>query len=336
MLFAQSNSVWLPTDASTLAPELDSLFYFVLWTSVVIFVGVVAAMVYFTYKYRRRRPDEQPELVQENKFIEISWVVIPTILVLIVFTWGFRAFIKFGVAPPNAYEITVRGQQWSWLFEYPNGVQSSELHVPVDRPVRLKMSSTDVLHSFFVPAFRIKQDVLPNRYTYVWFEPTRTDTFKVLCTEYCGTQHWDMTADVVVQSQAGFDQWLEEMDTPEDMPLPALGKKLYQQQGCQACHSLDGSPGVGPTLQNLYGSERQLADGSTVEADENYLRESILNPGAQLVEGYQNVMPASFGGLSEREVSALIEFIKEQSDAADAQAANEMEAPLQGSVGAAQ
>ena len=314
MFLAQSSSVWLPTDASTLAPEFDSLFYFVLWTSTVIFVGVVAAMIYFAYKYRRRSPDEQPELVEESKLMEISWVVIPTILVLLVFTWGFQSFIKFGVAPPNAYEINVRAQQWSWLFEYPNGVQSSELHVPVDRPVRLKMSSTDVIHSFGVPAFRVKQDVLPNRYTYVWFEPTETGTYTVFCTEYCGTQHSGMLADIVVQSQSEFNQWLEESGTPDDMPLPELGERLYQQQGCQACHSLDGSRGVGPSFQGIYGSTHQFADGTSAEVDENYLRESILEPGAKVVEGFQNVMPASYGSLSEREISALVAFIKSQSE----------------------
>ncbi len=336
-LLAQSNSVWLPTDASTLAPEYDSLFNFVLWASVVIFVGVVAAMVWFAYKYRRQSPDERPELVEESKLMEISWVVIPTILVLIVFTWGFRAFIKFGVAPPDAYQVDVRAQQWSWLFTYPDGTQSSELHVPVDRPVRLKMNSTDVLHSFAVPAFRIKQDVLPNRYSYVWFEPTQAGTFKIFCTEYCGTQHSGMLADVVVQSQSDFEQWLQEAGTPEDMPLPELGQRVYQQQGCQACHSLDGSRMVGPSFQNLHGTERQFADGSSTVADENYLRQSILNPGENVVEGYQNVMPASYSSLSDREVDALVAFIKEQGDAAESTAAvTENELPLQGSVGAAQ
>ena len=314
MMFLAQGSVWLPEQASTIAPELDSLFYFVYWTSIVLFVGVVVAMLYLAVKYRRQSPEDRPTLVEESKLVEISWVVIPAILVLVVFTWGFQTFIKMGVAPSNSYEINVRGQQWSWLFEYPNGVQSSELHVPVDRPVRLKMSSTDVLHSFFVPAFRIKQDVLPNRYSYVWFEATERDTFKVLCTEYCGTQHWDMDADVIVHSQSGFQQWLEDAGMPEDLPLPQLGQRVYQQQGCQACHSLDGSPGVGPTFQNLYGSQRQFADGSSAEADANYLRTAILKPGEEIVEGYQNVMPGSYSSLSEREINALVAFIEAQSD----------------------
>jgi cytochrome c oxidase subunit 2 len=318
-----AQSVWLPTDASTLAPEYDSLFYFVLWTSVVIFVGVMAAMGWFMYKYRRQSPDERPELVEENKLIEISWVIIPTILVLIVFTWGFRAFIKFGVAPPNAYEITVRAQQWSWLFTYPNGVQSANLHVPADRPVRLRMSSTDVIHSFAVPEFRVKQDVLPNRYSYLWFEPTKTGTFDIFCTEYCGTQHSGMLAEVVVQSQAEFEQWLEEAGTPEDMPLPQLGERLYTQQGCQACHSVDGSQMVGPTFQNLYGTERQFTDGTSAVADDNYLRQSILNPGEKIVEGYQNVMPASYGTLSDQQLSALVAYIESLSEEAAAEEATD-------------
>lgn len=310
-----ANGIWLPESASTIAPEYDALFYFVYWTSVVLFVGVVAFMLYFAYKYRRTDPGERAEMVEENTLIEISWVVVPTILVLLVFTWGFQTFIKMNVAPENAYQINVRGQQWSWLFEYPNGATSSELHVPADRPVRLKMSSTDVLHSFAIPAFRIKQDVLPNRYSTVWFEATKMGTYKIYCTEYCGTQHSGMLADVVVQSQSDFDQWLQDAAAPDDMPLPQLGQRVYQQQGCQGCHSLDGTPGVGPSFQNLYNSERQFADGSSAVADDNYLRESILEPGAEIVQGYQNLMPSSYSSLSEREISALVAFIKEQGDA---------------------
>jgi cytochrome c oxidase subunit 2 len=310
-----ANGIWLPESASTIAPEYDALFYFVYWTSIVLFVGVVAFMLYFAYKYRRTDPGERAEMVEENTLIEISWVVVPTILVLLVFTWGFQTFIKMNVAPENAYQINVRGQQWSWLFEYPNGATSSELHVPANRPVRLKMSSTDVLHSFAIPAFRIKQDVLPNRYSTVWFEATKMGTYKIYCTEYCGTQHSGMLADVVVQSQADFDQWLQDAAAPDDMPLPQLGQRVYQQQGCQGCHSLDGTPGVGPSFQNLYNSERQFTDGSSAVADDNYLRESILEPGAEIVQGYQNLMPGSYTSLSEREISALVAFIKEQGDA---------------------
>ena len=214
----------------------------------------------------------------------------------------------------KAYEIRVQARSWGWSFEYPNGVTTDTLYVPADEPVKTTMSSQDVIHSFYVPAFRVKQDVLPNRYTSVWFEATKEGTYDLFCTEYCGRNHSEMDAEVKVVSRARFDEWLESAGTPDDIPLPELGEKLYTQQGCQGCHSLDGSDMVGPTWKGLYGkTDHQMADGSTVTADANYLRESILQSGAKVVEGYQNVMP-SYASLSEREVTGLVEFIKEQSD----------------------
>jgi cytochrome c oxidase subunit 2 len=309
-----NGSLWLPEQASTMAPEIDSLFYFVTWTSVVLFVLVIGAMLYLAYRYRRRDPGERPELVHENPLVEISWIVIPTILVLVVFTWGFRGFVKLNVAPPNAYEIQTEAWKWGWRFTYPNGTQSTELYVPVDRPVRLKMSSQDVLHSFFVPAFRVKHDVLPNRYTSVWFEATKTGDYDVFCTEYCGTGHSAMLSTVQVVTQQEFNEWLATGGgQTDDLPLPEYGAQLYESQGCQTCHSLDGSRKVGPTFKGLYGMEnRALADGSTVTADDNYLRESILNPNAKVAEGYPAIMPGSYGGLDERQLAALIAFIEEQ------------------------
>lgn len=310
-----NGSFWLPEGASTLSPEVDSLFYFVTWASAILFIGVMAAMVYLAFRFKRRHAGEVPGPVEPSKIIEISWIVVPTILVLIVFNWGFKVFIKQGVAPPESYEIQVRGSQWKWDFEYPDGtVTTGELHVPVDRPVRLMMSSADVLHSFFVPEFRVKQDVLPDRYSSVWFTATRQDTFTVYCTEYCGTAHSGMLATLVVESQGEFEEWLQTAGAAEDLPLPELGARLFEQQMCVQCHSTDGTPGVGPTMLGLAGSTEELADGSTVEVDENYLRESILEPGAKIVAGYQNVMPAAYGSLTERQVSALITYIQEQSE----------------------
>ncbi len=310
----EGGSLWLPEALSTLAPEIDGLFYFVTWASAVLFLGVVGAMVYLAVRYRRRIEELVPEPVEPSKFIEISWIVIPTILVLIIFIWGFKVFIRQSVAPPDSYEIRATGSSWKWDFEYPNGtISTGELHVPVDRPVRLLMSSTDVLHSLFVPVFRVKMDVLPDRYTAVWFEATKQGEYDIFCTEYCGSGHSVMLAKVVVESQSDFLKWLESAGVDEDMPLPEYGEQLYSQQQCAACHSLDGSPGIGPTLQGLYGEAEQLVDGSTVEVDDNYLRESILEPGAKIVAGYQNVMPAAYGNLNERQVNALIEFIKTQS-----------------------
>jgi cytochrome c oxidase subunit 2 len=305
-------SFWLPEQASTLAPEIDSLFYFVTWVSVVLFVLVVGAMLYLAYRYRRRSPEDRPTLVHENPIVEISWVVIPTILVLIVFTWGFKGYVKQAVAPPNAYEIQAVAQQWNWLFEYPNGTQTDTLYVPVDRPVRVNMSSVDVLHSFYIPAFRVKHDVLPNRYTSVWFEATKPGMYEIFCTEYCGRDHSRMNKYVKAVSQQEFNDWLETGGAADDLPLPEYGEILYTQQGCNSCHSIDGSRKVGPTFKGLYGMEnRALADGSTVTADDNYLRESILNPNAKVAEGYQQgVMPSAYAELTERQLSALIAYIE--------------------------
>ena len=305
---------WLPEAASTMAPKIDSLFTFVNVVSGILLVGVVTAMLWFMYRYRRQDPAERPSPVKESKLLEISWIVIPTILVLLVFNWGFKSFVAQKTSPDNAYEIRVQARSWGWSFEYPNGVTTDTLYVPADEPVKTTMSSQDVIHSFYVPAFRVKQDVLPNRYTSVWFEATKEGTYDLFCTEYCGRNHSEMDAEVKVVSRARFDEWLESAETPDDIPLPELGEKLYTQQGCQGCHSLDGSDMVGPTWKGLYGkTDHQMADGSTVTADANYLRESILQSGAKVVEGYQNVMP-SYASLSEREVTGLVEFIKEQSD----------------------
>ncbi|MDZ4700901.1 MAG: cytochrome c oxidase subunit II [Rhodothermales bacterium] len=307
-------TLWLPPAESTLAPEIDSLFYFVYWISVIIFALVVLAMLIFVVKYRRRKADEMPPHVEENKLMELSWIVVPTILCLIVFTWGFQSFLRLSTAPPDSYEITVRAKKWLWEFEYPNGTRATnELRVPVGRNVRLVMSSEDVLHSFFVPAFRVKHDVLPNRYTAVWFNATTEGEKHIFCTEYCGTQHSGMLAKVIVLPQEEFTEWVESGGGNfDEMPLPEYGATLYQQQACFTCHSIDGTQVIAPSFKGLYGSQRTFEDGSTATADDNYIRESILNPMAHIVQGFSPIMPASYSSLDERQVSALIEFIELQ------------------------
>ena len=306
---------WLPESASTIAPEVDALFLFVTGVSLILLAGVTGAMLYFVYRYRRRHPGERPAPVEESRALEVSWIVVPTILVLLVFNWGFKSYVKMNVTPSGAYEVQVRAQQWNFLFEYPNGVTSDTLYVPKGEQVKLRMSSADVLHGLYIPAFRVKYDILPNRYTSVWFEATERGDYDLFCTEYCGRDHSDMNKVVRVVSQADFQDWLESAATPTDIPLPQLGERLYTQRGCQTCHSLDGSQKVGPTFQGLYGTENHaMTDGSAVTVDENYLRESILEPGAKIVEGYDNLMPGAYTNLSERELSGLIAFIQEQSD----------------------
>ncbi len=309
----QQSSIWLPEAASTVAGDVDALFYFVLVTSIILFVGVIATMVYFAWRYRRRSPNDRPEPVQENKIVEASWIVVPTILVAVVFIWGFKVFLELGIAPPNSYEVNVTARKWSWSFTYPNGVVSADLHVPVNHPVKLRMSSEDVIHSFFVPAFRVKADVLQGRYSYVWFEATRQDTFTVACTEYCGTSHSNMYSRVIVQSQDDFDNWLAENMDDGTMTPAGRGERIYRQQGCFACHSIDGSAASGPTFLGLAGSMRNFTDGTSAAADDNYLRTSIINPMLQIVEGYPPVMPGQYGAtLSTEDIDALVAFIKEQ------------------------
>ena len=306
---------WLPEAASSIASEVDGLFIFVTTVSLILLAGVTGAILYFVYRYRRQHPGERPAPVEESRALEVSWIVIPTILVLLVFNWGFKSYVKMNVAPSGSYEIQVRAQQWNFLFEYPNGVTSDTLYVPRGEEVKMRMSSTDVLHGFYIPAFRVKYDILPNRYTSVWFKATEKGDYDLFCTEYCGTGHSDMDKVVRVVSRQRFQEWLESAATPKDIPLPKLGEQLYSQQGCQSCHSLDGSRKVGPSFQGLYGKKSHtMADGSSVTADENYLRQSILQPEQKIVQGYQNLMPGTYSSLSERQLTALIEFIKTQSD----------------------
>jgi cytochrome c oxidase subunit 2 len=305
----ENPNVWMPDAMSTVASEVDSLFYFVLWTSTIIFALVIGAKVYFAFRYRRRDPHEVPQPVHESRWLETAWIVIPTILVLIVFTWGFKVFVKLSTPPPDSYQVTVRAKQWFWEFEYPNGtVTANELHVPIGQPVKLTMSSADVLHSFFVPDFRIKMDVLPNRYTSVWFEATQTGSFQIYCTEYCGTSHSGMLGMVVVETEEEFEAWLNEQS--QDLPPAELGARVFRQYNCNVCHSVDGTRIVGPTMKGLFGSERQFEDGGTATADENYIRESILDPGAHIVQTYPNAMPATFTSLSAKQLDGLIAYIQ--------------------------
>ncbi len=306
-------TLWLPEQASTLAPTIDWLFNFVNYVSLILFLMVVGGMLYFAYRFRRRSPNDRPAPIKESKLLEASWIVVPTILSLMVFTWGFKGYIKLNTSPPDAYEIQVSGFQWGWNFTYPEGFSTAgEIYVPVGRPVRILMSSTDVLHSFFIPAFRVKQDVLPNRYSAVWFEATKTGVYDIFCTEYCGTSHSGMLGKVHVVSQNAFQDWVETggMGDLNQLPLPEQGAILSRKNACLTCHSVDGSRMTGPTWQGLYGTTGHPTDKGPVTVDENYLRESILAPGAKIVQGYGNVMPANYSSLTDDQLNALVAYIK--------------------------
>jgi cytochrome c oxidase subunit 2 len=307
-----SGNFLLPPQKSTIASDIDALFNFINLVSAVILIGIVIAMVYFVWKYKRKSDNDVTSLVDHNTTLEVTWSAIPLVLIVFVFMWGFNDFMKMRTTPGDAYEIHVTGKSWLWEYTYVNGGKVlNDLYVPAGRPIKLVMTSSDVLHSFYVPDYRIKQDVVPGRYTTVWFEVLEPGESQIFCTEYCGRSHSDMMGKVYALEQSEFDEWLKSSGgRPEDVPLAEWGQKLYASSGCQACHSVDGSAIIGPSFKGSWESQRQFADGSTGVVDENYIRESIAYPNAKLVQGYQPVMPAYDGTFSDDDLSAIIEFIK--------------------------
>jgi cytochrome c oxidase subunit 2 len=307
----QSALSLLPDQMSTFAHHTDGLFMFITILCLIFFVGIVLTMAWFVFKYRRRSEDDVTPVLKGNHTLEIIWSVIPAGLFIVIFTWGFIGWSQLNVVPPDALNIRVTAAKWSWSFTYSEGFTSGELVIPANRPIKLTMSSKDVIHSFFVPEFRVKRDVVPGRYTVIWFETLGTGEHFVLCTEYCGTAHSSMMAKVRVVPEEEYKEWVSTGGgMGDDVPLAKLGELLYQQRGCTACHSLDGSRMVGPSLKGVAGVERKLADGSAALADDNYIRNSILNPGEQVVEGYPAVMPSYQGQLNDKQIDALVEYIK--------------------------
>jgi cytochrome c oxidase subunit 2 len=319
-----------PEQASTFAPQVDALYFFLIAVSVVFGGSIFFLVIYFAVKYRRRSPDEPPPpYTRGDTRLEIAWTVVPLIVTMISFFWGASIFFAMTRPPTNALEILVVGRQWMWKFQHPDGQREiNQLHVPLGRPVKLMLASEDVIHSFFVPAFRVKQDAVPGRYTSIWFEPTRAGRFHLFCAEYCGTQHSGMIGRIVVLEPQEYEQWLEgdrisapagaaaTAPTAEGSPV-SEGQKLFQNLGCAACHQLERQD-IGPVLAGLFGSQVRLQNGQTVSADENYLRESILMPQAKIVAGFTTLMPAYQGRLNEEELLQLIAYIKSLSRAKEA------------------
>lgn len=302
----------LPPARSTLAAETDALFNFINVVSLFLLIGITIAIIYFAIKYRRRSEDDTTPLITHNNTLEITWSVIPLVLVMIVFGWGYNGYLNTTTPPDEAYEIRAVAKSWLWEFHYQNGnVSVNELHVPANRPVKMVMSSDDVIHSFYIPDFRVKMDVVPNRYSSVWFEATETGESVLFCTEYCGTAHSNMMADVYVHTQEDFETWLEEGDAiDEDLTPVELGRQLVERQGCLACHTTDGSQLQGPTFQGIYDRDRVLEDGTTLTVDENYIRQSLLEPNSQISEGFPAIMPTYSGSLNDRQIDAIIEYLK--------------------------
>jgi cytochrome c oxidase subunit 2 len=287
-----------PEQASTLAPQVDALYFFLIALTAFFTLLISAMVVYFAVKYRRTSSDQVGVPIHGNLTLEMTWTIIPLIIVLFIFGWSARLFYTIARPPAQTLDVYVVGKQWMWKFQHPDGrAEVNELHVPVGTSVKLTMTSQDVIHDVYIPDFRVKADVLPGVYTHLWFKATTPGRYRLFCAEYCGTNHSGMVGWVIVQERAEYEQWLAGGGAQGSMAQ--MGEKVFKDLACSTCH-----------LVGLYGKAVTLADGSSVEADVAYIRESILNPRAKIVSGFQPLMPTFQGLVNEDAMLQLIEYIK--------------------------
>jgi cytochrome c oxidase subunit 2 len=314
---------WFPTGASNFVPQVDFLFWAIMWISAIFFIPIVIAMIYFMWKFRDRPGYRGSPEALHNTPLEITWTVIPTLIVVWIFWEGAVGYLDMTRIPKGTVDVNVTAEKWKWSFKYENGGQNSfvkmgendipVLVLPVNQDIKLIMQSVDVLHSFYIPSFRVKRDVVPGRYSYLWFRPTREGVYDLFCTEYCGDSHSNMIGKVEVVSQEEYKKALEKaIQEPED-PLER-GALLYKRLGCSSCHyaGKEGAKGPGPSYNGSWGKTVQLENGSEVAFDENYVRESILNPQAKARKGYGSASPMNsyVGRVKDVQIDALITFIK--------------------------
>ena len=304
----KDQTYWFPEAASTFAKDVDPLFMLIFWVSLVFFIGIVGSMIYFVIKYRDRPGHKVEKSPSHNTALEIAWSVLPGFLLIWFFVDGARGFFNMRVTPDNAEQIQVIGRQFNWEFHYPNGDATTELHLVRNRPVEFVMESRDVLHSFFIPAFRQKQDVVPGRYTYTWAKPTKEGVYRLYCTEYCGDSHSLMKTNVTVHNTAEERDAATYYPWEEESPINN-GKRLFNMK-CSGCHNASTVAKTGPGLAEIWGTEETLADGSKVLVDDNYFRNSLLNPGSQIVAGYSNQMPSFQGKLNDDQIFWLRAYMK--------------------------
>jgi cytochrome c oxidase subunit 2 len=309
-----------------LSNPADDTFFFILGLSVTLLALNTGLMLYFVFRYSRKR-HPQAEEVKENTPLEIIWTVIPTILVLAMFYIGWKGFVYMRTAPPDAMVVHVTARQWSWTFDYPNGKETNVLNVPVRKPIKLLITSADVLHSLFIPAYHIKEDAVPGRETHLWFLPDQLGSYDLFCTEYCGIGHSNMITKVEVMTQKDFDAWYsgkKEREAQESHRAAGPrtketgeeaheGAELLQSKGCVACHTTDGSPRVGPTFKGIYGHRTTVVTSGKereITVDDDYLRRSMLDPNADIVKGFPPVMPSQKGQLTNKQIEAIIDYLK--------------------------
>jgi cytochrome c oxidase subunit 2 len=296
-----------PERVSTVAGNVDALFIFMCLITGTVSLLIFVVIFWLAIKYRRTPQNELAQDYEPPKVLEAAWIIIPFIIFMGMFVWGSWLYFRIARVPDNALDIYATGKQWMWKFQHPTGQREiNELHVPVNRPIRITMASEDVIHSLFFPVFRVKADVLPNRYRTMWFQATKTGRYHIFCAEYCGTLHSGMIGWVDVMEPTDYQRWLA---GGVEGSLASQGQKLFEKYACITCHTNDAT-GRGPVLLGVYGSTVTLASNATVTADENYIRESILNPTAKVVKGFQPIMPTFQGQVSEDDLMKLLAYIK--------------------------
>ena len=297
-----------PEAASSVAGDVDRLYIFLIALTGSAVVLVITLAIFFAVKYRRTADNQVPMYEPENKYLEYSWIVLPFIAFMVIYFWSAQVYFKMQRPPDDALEVWGTAKRWMWKFQHLGGQSEiNQLHVPLGRPVKVILASEDVIHSFYVPAMRVKRDVLPHRYTTVWFRPVKAGTYHLFCAEYCGTEHSRMIGSVVVLPEAEYQTWLAggKASTPV-----AEGEALFSALACNTCHAVDAPGARGPQLGGLFGTQVRLKNGQMVMADENYLRESILNPTAKVVAGYEPIMPTFEGQVDEQQLIYLLTYIK--------------------------
>lgn len=297
-----------PPAASTVAGQVDSLYFFLIALTLFFSLSIAGTLIVFAVKYRRKHAGDVGPIIHGSLPLELVWTIIPFLIAMVIFFWSAHIFFTIQRPPDETLEIYAVGKRWMWKFQHIDGQREiNELHIPVGRPVKLTMTSEDVIHDVYVPAFRVKGDAIPGRYSTIWFTATTPGEYHLFCAEYCGTKHSGMVGKVVVMEAAGYQAWLT--GSTGQLSLTARGAKLYQDLACNTCH-LDNGRGRGPSLQGVFSKQITLADGQTVVADEGYLRESILNPQAKITAGYQPQMPTFQGLVNEEGLLGLIAYIK--------------------------